>query len=94
MQINANANAHDKPKHAIAVGVSPISYRGKPNIKGWSGYKQAVQRWGSANASAYRGAAPGSSLEFNANGRYAGWVHDVAVGSLVVVVRAGCSRLC
>ena len=45
LQINANA-------HTIAVGVSPIIYRGKPNIKGWSGYKPAVQRWGGANASA------------------------------------------
>ena len=42
----------------------------------------------------HRGAAPGSSLEFNANGEHTGWVDDVAVGSLVVVVRPGCCRFC
>ena len=35
----------------------------------------------------YRGAAPGSSLEFNAHGERAGWAHDVDAGSIVVVAR-------
>ena len=35
----------------------------------------------------YRGAAPGSSLEFNAHGERAGWAHDVDAGSVVVVAR-------
>ena len=34
-----------------------------------------------------RGAAPGSSLEFNAHGERAGWAHDVDAGSVVVVAR-------
>lgn len=42
----------------------------------------------SASAPAYdRGAAPGSSLEFNAHGERAGWAHDVDAGSIVVVAR-------
>ena len=42
----------------------------------------------------YRGAAPGSSLEFNGNGSNAGRVHDFAVGNRVKVVGPACSRLC
>ena len=37
--------------------------------------------------SCHRGAAPGSSLEFNAHGERAGWAHDVDAGSVVVVAR-------
>jgi len=36
---------------------------------------------------AHRGAAPGSSLEFNAHGERAGWAQDVDAGSIVVVAR-------